>query len=471
MEDKVEEGSISGSLDSIPVEKMEKILEQMKKCICKVTANQNGTGFFCKIPYKGQLLPSLVTNYHILDDNFLRNNNQLVLLINNNRKIININKNSKIFSSEREKYDIMIIKLQEGEINNFLELDYDIFINNSENSFKNNSIYTLHYPNWDKPSVSFGNGLEKRNNYDIKHLCNTNLCSSGGPILNLSTNKVIAIHKGFIKTKMYNIGTFLKFPLIDSTPMVKEKKNNEIQMKIQIRPDDINQNLYFLCNPNSVSNYYDYLKEIKESNTEIFINENRYQFLKYLNWKIPGTHSIKLKFKNNITDCSYMFAYCTQLIDIDLSSFDSRGVINMESMFRGCKNLRNLDLSSFDSRNVKNMGSMFRDCYNLKSINLTSFDTKNVINMYDMFGNCAKLKDIDLSSFDIKNVTNMSCMFFSCINLTDIDISNFNFQNAKNIDAMFGSCDHLKRVKINKTAYGKIKEQLLSIEGIQIIFS
>ena len=68
-------------------------------------------------------------------------------------------------------------------------------------------------------------------------------------------------------------------------------------MKIQIRPDDINQNLYFLCNPNSVSNYYDYLKEIKESNTEIFINESGCQFLKYFNWKIPGTYSIKKNFK------------------------------------------------------------------------------------------------------------------------------------------------------------------------------
>ena len=71
----------------------------------------------------------------------------------------------------------------------------------------------------DKISVSYGYGIEKNKEYDIKHLCDTTACSSGGPILNLSTNKVIGIHKGFIQKigknidNTFNIGTFLKFPL------------------------------------------------------------------------------------------------------------------------------------------------------------------------------------------------------------------------------------------------------------------
>ena len=76
----------------------------------------------------------------------------------------------------------------------------------------------MHYPNAGEASVSFGCGLEKINNYDIKHKCNTESGSSGGPILNELNNKVIGFHKGCIKKfgeNKYNIGTFLKFPLIE----------------------------------------------------------------------------------------------------------------------------------------------------------------------------------------------------------------------------------------------------------------
>jgi len=61
--------------------------------------------------------------------------------------------------------------------------------------------------------------------YDIQHKCNTLSGSSGGPILNLLTNKIIGIHKGFIQKKdgmKYNIGTFLKDPLEE----INNKKND-----------------------------------------------------------------------------------------------------------------------------------------------------------------------------------------------------------------------------------------------------
>ena len=108
----------------------------------------------------------------------------------------------------------MIIKIQEDEINNFHEFDQNLFIDNSESLYLNESIYILHYPNGDKASASFGYGIEKISDFDIKHLCNTEKCSSGGPILNLQTNKIIGIHKGFIRkqSQNFNIGSFLKFP-------------------------------------------------------------------------------------------------------------------------------------------------------------------------------------------------------------------------------------------------------------------
>ena len=38
----------------------------------------------------------------------------------------------------------------------------------------------------------------------------------------------------------------------------------------------------------------------------------------------------------------------------------------MNEIFSGCSKLTNIDLSSFDTKNVTNMDGMFFDCPNLK---------------------------------------------------------------------------------------------------------
>ena len=135
MEDFIEEGIIKGAKD------MEEIkgtwLEQKGNCICKINGIKIGTGFFCKIPFKENIISVLITNYHIIDDDFFENNNKLKLYIDDKRKILNMDKNSKLYSSPNNKYDIMIIKMKEEyDINNYLEIDQNIFNNNSELSYK-----------------------------------------------------------------------------------------------------------------------------------------------------------------------------------------------------------------------------------------------------------------------------------------------------------------------------------------------
>ena len=169
-----------------------------------------------------------MTNYHIISDEYLKNNKQIKITINDENiiDIIDIDENSKIYSSIKDEYDIMIIKLEkEKDIYNYLELDDILFHENSEKLYEEKPIYILHYPNGGKISVSFGYGIKKENEYYIKHYCNTEQFSSGSPILNLKTNKLIGIHSGSIvdtnKETKYNIGILLKYPL--------NKLNNEIK--------------------------------------------------------------------------------------------------------------------------------------------------------------------------------------------------------------------------------------------------
>ena len=47
-----------------------------------------------------------------------------------------------------KNYDITLIELKDGDkIKDYLELDHNLFQDNSEIIYKNKSIYLLHYPN------------------------------------------------------------------------------------------------------------------------------------------------------------------------------------------------------------------------------------------------------------------------------------------------------------------------------------
>jgi surface protein len=66
----------------------------------------------------------------------------------------------------------------------------------------------------------------------------------------------------------------------------------------------------------------------------------------------------------------------------------------MNKMFFGCKNLTSLDVSSFDTSNVTDMDEMFWGCESLTILDVSNFNTSNITYMYKMFYNCANLKTI-----------------------------------------------------------------------------
>ena len=151
--------------------------------------------------------------------------NRRKIIINDNKINIIINIEDIIYKSKKDEYDLIIIKLKEEYIKNinYLELDDNLFNENSLKEYE--SIYILHYPNYQNSAVSYGKGIiyDPNYKYDIQHKCHILPSSSGGPILNLLTNKVIGIHKGNIQKNSeikYNIGTYLKDPLEE----IKNKK-------------------------------------------------------------------------------------------------------------------------------------------------------------------------------------------------------------------------------------------------------
>ena len=207
------------------------ILEQMKKCICKIeNKNGNGTWFFCYIPYQNEKIEVMITNNHIINEEIIKNEKILKITLNDNKekKIINIEKR-KIYTSI--KYDTTIIPIipEEDKINNYLEIDKEIFDENI-NIF-NKSIYILQYPkilDEQKAAVSYGILKNIEDEYKIIHYCCTDHGSSGSPILDLIKKKIIGIHKESVNKYNYNRVTYLKYPINEY--LNNFNQNNEINL-------------------------------------------------------------------------------------------------------------------------------------------------------------------------------------------------------------------------------------------------
>ena len=121
----------------------------------------------------------------------------------------------------------------------------------------------------------------------MHYLC-SNKGSSGAPIFNLYSFKVIAIHYGNIGNK-YNIGELIKILIIDyyqkfnlkyNINIIKEAKEekriNEINNILEISKYEINKIIYFLDNTEK----HDILKEL---NVKLFINEKNINIQNDLN--------------------------------------------------------------------------------------------------------------------------------------------------------------------------------------------
>ena len=201
---------------AVSIEGTEKILDQIRNCVFKIILENGdrGTGFFCNIPYNNKLIPVMITNNHIIDSNYISNNKFIIITLNNDKedKIIKLNDNRIIYTNKEYDITIIEIKPKDDKINNFMELEDKIFKEESYLYYNQESIYIIHYSNQEKAAVSYGL-INKINNSNIIHFSCIGQGSSGSPIISISNNKIIGIHKENSNTFQKNNGTFLKEPI------------------------------------------------------------------------------------------------------------------------------------------------------------------------------------------------------------------------------------------------------------------
>ena len=152
---------------------------------------------------------------------------------------------------------------------------------------------------------------------------------------------------------------------------------------------------------------------------------------------------------SKVTDMSLMFHDMRNLISLNLSNFDTSNVTDMHNMFYGMSNLTALDLSNFNTSKVTSMGLMFYGMSNLTTLNLSHFDTSKVTNMGNMFSSMTNLTSLNLSSFNTSEVTNMGFMFYGIPNLTSLDLSNFDTSKTTKMSFMFYGMRNLTALNLS----------------------
>ena len=172
------------------------------------------------------------------------------------------------------------------------------------------------------------------------------------------------------------------------------------------------------------------------------------------------------------TDSHEMFysKYGTQniknILEIDLSSFDTSRVIEMRYMFCGMSNLTTLNLSNFNTSQVMNMGGIFSGMSGLTTLNLSNFDTSKVWGMYYMFNGMSNLTTLNLSNFDTSKVTSMGFMFHGMSSLTTLNLSNFDTSKVTDMESMFEDMSNLTTLDLTNFNTSNVTNMLSMFEGM-----
>ena len=179
------------------------------------------------------------------------------------------------------------------------------------------------------------------------------------------------------------------------------------------------------------------------STSKLVDGQYTYTYNGYSGWSVvltdkTSTDPVTTELCGTINDkpilSMYQMFHQSKATSIDVSSFDTSNVTNMQYMFESSAATEIKGLENFDTSNVTSMASMF-SFSNATSLNLNSFDTSNVTSMESMFYG-SKATSLDLSSFNTSKVTDMGRMFASSA-ATSLDLSSFNTSNVTKMNSMF----------------------------------
>ncbi|EPH91078.1 MucBP domain protein, partial [Enterococcus faecalis 06-MB-DW-09] len=100
---------------------------------------------------------------------------------------------------------------------------------------------------------------------------------------------------------------------------------------------------------------------------------------------------------SQVTNMSFLFSTCTSLYEVDMSTWNTSKVTNMQSVFHSTK-FESLDLKNWNTSNVTNMSHMFRNTQALKQLDISSWNMSNVTTRTGMFIDASQLSTLTLGN-------------------------------------------------------------------------
>ncbi|SHE83405.1 protein of unknown function, DUF285 [Dysgonomonas macrotermitis] len=165
--------------------------------------------------------------------------------------------------------------------------------------------------------------------------------------------------------------------------------------------------------------------------------------------------SIYLKLKkapmfdtSNITDFSYMFYFCEELIEVP--KYDTHNGILFNSMFSRCQKLETIP--QFDVSSGVYFDYMFLRCNRL--ISVPDLNTSNAISFQEMFYDCLDL--FDAPWLDTSKGKNFSLMFMNCSKLRSVPA--YDTSSGTSFQRMFWACSSLKSIPLLDVSNGEAFE-------------
>lgn len=175
---------------------------------------------------------------------------------------------------------------------------------------------------------------------------------------------------------------------------------------------------------------------VRNSKVTIFASTGTWRLPASCNWLFGRVVANKISFENvgtdNVKDTSGMFAY-SDIKEVDLSNFKSKQVTNMNYMFIH-STIDKLIFGNFNTSSVKTMKAVFDEFKTKNHLDLSSFDTRNVVDM-ELICYATQAPSIDLSSFNISKVIKLTSAFARC-EIPVVDLSKFAYDHQINIKGM-----------------------------------
>ncbi len=171
----------------------------------------------------------------------------------------------------------------------------------------------------------------------------------------------------------------------------------------------------------------------------------------------------------DVTDFERMFFGCSKLTSIDLSNLDTSDATTLRSMLYNCASVTSynlpldtakvtdmsyvfegntviatLDLSTWNTRNVLDTVHMFDEVNNLVTLTLNpDFILSKVVDIASMFAGCESIINLDLSIFNGAKIENMASFVTRCINLETLDLTSLDLSGCESFRASFSDCNKL----------------------------